>query len=59
MINDLKIVSWMLMPHACNRGYSGGRDQNCSSKLAWANSSGDPILKKTFQKKGLVEWPKM
>jgi hypothetical protein len=26
---------------------------------AWASSSGDPILKKKHQKKGLVEWLKL
>jgi hypothetical protein len=40
--------------------YSGGRDQEVGSlKPAWANSSSDPILKKTLHKKGLVEWFKM
>jgi hypothetical protein len=37
---------------ACNRSYSGGRDQeDHSSKPAWANSSQDPILKKFFTRK--------
>jgi hypothetical protein len=32
--------------HACDPGYSGGRDQeDYGSKLARANSSRDPILK--------------
>jgi hypothetical protein len=34
------------MAHACNSGFSGGRDQeDHSSKLAWANSSWGPISK--------------
>jgi hypothetical protein len=29
----------VLVAHACNPSYSGGRDQeDCSSKPAWANS---------------------
>jgi hypothetical protein len=36
--------------------YSRGRDhEDRGSKPAWANSSRDPILKKPFTKKGLVE----
>jgi hypothetical protein len=46
--------------HAYKPSNSGGRDQeDHSSKPAWANSSTDPILKKTFHKKGLVEWLKV
>jgi hypothetical protein len=46
--------------HACNPNYSGGRDQeDRSSKPAKTNTSGDPILKKIFHKKGLVEWLKV
>jgi hypothetical protein len=46
--------------NACNPSYSGGRDQEGhGSKPAWANSSQDPILEKTFHKKGLVEWLKV
>jgi hypothetical protein len=42
--------------HACNPGYSGGRDQeDCSSKPAWANSSQDPISKISITEKGLAE----
>jgi hypothetical protein len=38
---------WALVTHSCHPSYSGGRDQeDHSSKLAWANSSHDPILKK-------------
>jgi hypothetical protein len=38
--------------HNCNPSHSGGRDQeDCSSKLTWANSSQDPISKKTHHKK--------
>jgi hypothetical protein len=54
----LKTVSQnrVLVAHACNPSYSGGRDQkDCVSKPAWANSSQDPILKNLSQK-GLAEW---
>jgi hypothetical protein len=41
-----------LVDHACNPSYSGGRDQEDPSlKPAQANSSGDPISKKTLHKK--------
>jgi hypothetical protein len=43
---------------SCNPSNSGGRNQeDCSSKPAQANSSRDPILKKTItkKKKELVE----
>jgi hypothetical protein len=37
--------------HTYNPSYSGGRDQeDCSSKPAPANSSGDPISRKTLHK---------
>jgi hypothetical protein len=51
----------MLVAHAYNPSNSGGRDQeDCGSKPAQANSSGDPILKKLFiKKKGLLEWLKV
>jgi hypothetical protein len=41
----------VLVAHACNNSYSGGRDQedHCS-KAAQVNSSQDPILKKTIKK---------
>jgi hypothetical protein len=43
----------------CNPSYSGGRDQeDCSLKLAWANSSQDPISKNPSQKR-LAKWLKM
>jgi hypothetical protein len=36
----------MLVPHACNPSYSGGRDlDDYGSKSIWANSSQDPTLK--------------
>jgi hypothetical protein len=39
--------------HAYNPSYSGGRDQeDCSLKPVQANSSWDPILKKSITKKG-------
>jgi regulator of replication initiation timing len=45
--------SWVLMAHICNPSYSGGRDQEDQClKLAWVNSSRDPILKKPHHKKG-------
>jgi hypothetical protein len=41
---------------ACNPNYSGGRNQeDHGSKPAQANSSFDPILKKTHHKRRLVE----
>jgi hypothetical protein len=51
------INSQVLVTHACNPSYSGGRNQkDCGSKPVQANSSQDPISKKPFTKKGLVEW---
>jgi hypothetical protein len=48
----------VLVAHSCS--YSGGRDQKDHSlKPAQANSSRDPISKKTHRKKGLVEWLKV
>jgi hypothetical protein len=50
----------VLVAHACNPNYSGGRDQeDCGLKPARANSSKDPISKKPFIKIGLVEWLKV
>jgi hypothetical protein len=41
------IYSWALVGHACNPGYSGGRDlEDCGLKPAQANSLRDPISKK-------------
>jgi hypothetical protein len=37
--------------HTCNPSYSGGRDQDWSSKPAYANSSWDPTLKHPSKKK--------
>jgi hypothetical protein len=43
----------VLVAHACNPSYSGGRDQeDQGSKPAQANSLWDPILKKPITKKG-------
>jgi hypothetical protein len=43
--------------HACNLGYSGGKDQeDHGSKPAQANSSRDLILKKKNHKKEVVKW---
>jgi hypothetical protein len=40
-----------LVAHACNPSHSGSRDQKVwGSKLAWANSSRDPILKNKNKK---------
>jgi hypothetical protein len=44
--------SWVLVTHACNTGYSVGRDQDCGKKPDWANSSRDPISKNPSQKWG-------
>jgi hypothetical protein len=53
-------LNWVQVAHACNPTYLGGRDQeDRSSKLAGANSSSDPILKKPITKIGLVEWFKV
>jgi hypothetical protein len=42
--------------HTYNPNYSGGRDQeDHGQKTAHANSSQDPILKKTQHKTGLLE----
>jgi hypothetical protein len=49
----------VLVAHACNPSYSGGRDQDCSLKAALENSSRDPISKIPITKKGLVEWLKV
>jgi hypothetical protein len=49
-----------LVAHTYNPSYSGGRDQkDHSSQPAQAISSGDPILKKSITKKGLMEWLKV
>jgi hypothetical protein len=43
----------MLVPHACNPSYLGGKDQeDCGSKPAKANSSQNPILKIPDREKG-------
>jgi hypothetical protein len=48
----------VLVAHACNPSYSGGRDQEGhGSKPAWANISRDPISKKPFTKKGWQNGP--
>jgi hypothetical protein len=50
------IPGWALVAHAYNPSCAGGRDQEaCGSRPAQANSSRDPISKKPFIKKGLVE----
>jgi hypothetical protein len=42
----------VLVAHACNPSYSGGRDQeDHSSKTAWANSEQDPISKTPSQER--------
>jgi hypothetical protein len=41
----------VLVAHACNPSYTGGRDQeDLGSKPAWANSLRDPIWKTPNQK---------
>jgi hypothetical protein len=56
-----RLSCWVPVAHACNPSYSGGRDQeDHSSKPSWANSSEDPISKKTItKKKGFAEWLKV
>jgi hypothetical protein len=50
----------MLVAHAYNPSYSGGRDQeDRNSKPVWANSSQTLTQKNPSQKKGLVEWLKV
>jgi hypothetical protein len=50
----------MLVAHACNPSYSGGRDQEDSGlKPAQANSSQDSTPKTTLHKKEMVEWFKV
>jgi hypothetical protein len=48
-----KITSWVLVTHACNPSYSGGRDQE--------DRGSDPpsISRKKKSQKVLVEWLKM
>jgi hypothetical protein len=46
--------------HACNPSYSGGRNQEDHGlKPTQANSSQDPITKKSITKIGPVEWLKV
>jgi hypothetical protein len=45
--------SWVLVAHACNPSYLGGRDQEDRGlKPAWANSLRNPILKIPNTKQG-------
>jgi hypothetical protein len=47
----------MPVADACNPSYVGDRNrEDRGSKLAWASSPRDPILKKTLHNKGLMEW---
>jgi hypothetical protein len=49
----IRILSLASMAHTCNPNYSEGRDQEDHGlKPTCANSSGDPILKNPFRKKG-------
>jgi hypothetical protein len=51
-VESRKTRSQVLVAHACDPSYSGGRDQeDGGSKPAQANSSLDPILKKPITKK--------
>jgi hypothetical protein len=53
-------ASQVLVVHTCNANYSGDIDQeDHGSKTDKANSSPDPILKKLYHKKELVEWLKV
>jgi hypothetical protein len=50
----------VLVAHAFNPSYSGGRDQkDYGLKPVWANSSQDPASKKHITTIGLVEWLKV
>jgi hypothetical protein len=52
-------MSWALVAHTYTC-YSGGRDlEDHGVKPAQANSSLDPNLRKSFNKKGLVEYFKV
>jgi hypothetical protein len=54
------IFSGALVAHSCNPSYSRDRDQEDHGlKPARTNSFQDPILKKPFTKKWLVEWLKV
>jgi hypothetical protein len=59
--DDFKVIRCgVLVAHAFNHSYSGGRDQeDRSSTPAQENSSQNPIWKKNHHKKGLVEWLKV
>jgi hypothetical protein len=48
------IVSWVLVAHACNPSYSGGRNQEYF-KASPGKKLERPYLEKTQHKKGLVE----
>jgi hypothetical protein len=53
-------MGWAPVAYAYNPSYSGSRDQeDSSSKPTQANSLQDPISKKTYHNKGLVEWFKV
>jgi hypothetical protein len=53
VIKYINYSCWVLVAHASNPNYSGGRDQeDRSSKPAWANSLQDPVSKKPFTEKG-------
>jgi hypothetical protein len=53
-------AGWVPMAHTRNPSDSGGIDKEDQGlKLAQANSSRDPVFKKTHHKKGLVEWLKV
>jgi hypothetical protein len=50
--NKMQKLSQASVAYACNPSYSGGRDQeDCCLKLAWANSSQDPISEKPITRK--------
>jgi hypothetical protein len=45
-IKNNAVMNWVLVAHAYNPSYSGGRDQeDQGSKPAWASSSRDPTSK--------------
>jgi hypothetical protein len=51
MLSRMQNLGWALVVHTCNISWSGRRDQeDRSSKLAWENSSCDPISKTSITK---------
>jgi hypothetical protein len=59
-LHKLKLTTgWVSVAHACNPSYSGGNTQEDQvQSQTQANTFREPISKKPFTKKGLVEWLK-